>query len=339
LCERTTIQPEYTMSTLPHSRDIPFLNVGELLGLAQRASPARDDRQKIQRWASLLLEHPVKRFGAHQPNLIEERLLALAERHPNFAEAIDWISADLAFAHAAGEGLSFMRLLLVGPAGTGKTTFGLELAKALSLPAEVICMNNLQTAAALAGTERHWANSEPGAVFRLLASSPVINPVMVLDEIDKVSSRNGHEPLNALYTLLERRTARRFSDTALPDVHFDASHVNWVATANSLDMLDMPLRSRFTAFPARKLHRTEMASMISRMYHELLVAHPAVGTRMDSRLPDEVTEKLLGLMETGRDVDRLLKMLVGRALKAGRPTVSAQHVPGTWRDRAAIGFV
>lgn len=328
------------MSALPHARVVPFLNIGEFLGLAKRASPARDDRQKIQRWASLLLGHSLKRFGAHQPHLIDGRLQTLAERHPNFADVIDWISAELAFAHAAGEGLSFTRLLLVGPAGTGKTTFSLELAKALSLPVEVVCMNNLQTAAALAGTERHWANSEPGAVFRLLAGSPFINPVMVLDEIDKVQSHSGHDPLSALYTLLERRTAQRFSDTALPDIHFDASHMNWIATANSMDMLSTPLKSRFTVFSVRKLHRDEMAAMIARMYRELLDAHPAVGARMDSNLPDHAMHVLLGLLENGRDVDRLLRVLVGHALRTGQSTIAVQHLPDMpIRHRPTIGFV
>ncbi|WP_296651315.1 AAA family ATPase [Paraburkholderia sp.] len=328
------------MSALPHARVVPFLNIGEFLGLAKRSSPARDDRQKIQRWASLLLEHSVKRFGAHQPHLIDERLQTLAERHPNFAEVIDWISAELAFAHAAGEGLSFVRAMLVGAAGTGKTTFSLELAKVLSLPAEVICMNNLQTAAALAGTERHWANSEPGAVFRLLARSPVINPVMVLDEIDKVQGYSGRDPLNALYTLLERRTAQRFADTALPDVHFNASRVNWIATANSMDMLGTPLTSRFTVFSVRKLNRDEMAAMISRMYRELLDAHPAVRARMDVELPDHATHVLLGLLENGRDVDRLLRMLIGHALKTGQSTITAQHLPAIpSRRHSTVGFV
>ena len=57
--------------------------------------------------------------------------MAIRKLQPNFIEVIDWISAELVFSHTTGDGLSFLRFLLVGPVATGKTTFSLEWAKPL----------------------------------------------------------------------------------------------------------------------------------------------------------------------------------------------------------------
>src|ERR1700687_1578407 len=97
-----------------HDR-INFLDLRDLVGLAKRRSPARDEARKVKQWAGLLLEHADKRFGAQLTPCVEAGLWTLAERHPNFAEVVDFLSAEMAFARAAGHGLSFARLLLVGP--------------------------------------------------------------------------------------------------------------------------------------------------------------------------------------------------------------------------------
>jgi ATP-dependent Lon protease len=307
---------------------INFLNLRELIGIAKRRSPDRDEARKVKQWARLLLEHANKRFGAQLTLGVEAGLRTLAERHPNFSEAVDFLSAEMAFARVAGHGLSFARLLLVGPAGTGKTTFCLELAKVLGVPSHVASVNNVQTSAFLTGTERHWSNSEPGAVFQLLANSACINPVLVLDEIDKAHGHHyGYDPLNGLYTLLERRTAERFFDVALPDVHFDASHINWIATANSLETIREPLLSRFNVFQIRRLSQEEMRDVVARMYGELLDNNPAVAGQIDGVLPDDVLDALCDQLENGRDMDRMLRVLVGRTLQASESAVSTRSIP------------
>ncbi|WP_250475106.1 AAA family ATPase [Caballeronia sp. GAFFF1] len=307
---------------------INFLNLRELIGIAKRRSPDRDEARKLKQWAGLLLEHANKRFGAQLTPGVQAGLRTLAERHPNFSEAVDFVSAEMAFARAAGHGLSFARLLLVGPAGTGKTTFCLELAKLLGVPSQVASVNNVQTSAFLTGTERHWSNSEPGAVFQLLANSAYINPILVLDEIDKAHGHHqGYDPLNGLYTLLERRTAERFFDAALPGVHFDASRINWIATANSLEPIRAPLLSRFNVFQIRPLSEDELREVVARMFGELLENNPAVARQIDGALPDDVLDALCEKLGTGRDIDRMLRVLVGRTLQAGESAVSIRSIP------------
>jgi ATP-dependent Lon protease len=242
----------------------------------------------------------------------------------------------------AGHGLDFQRILLVGPAGTGKTTFCLELAKVLGLPAEVVAMNQRQTGAMLGGSDTHWGNTQPGAVFKLMAHSDVINPILVLDEIDKAlaSHYNGQDPLSSLYTLLERRTAEQFADASFPEVHINAAHINWIGTANDIGELSTPLRSRFNVFEIRPLQEDEMAALVGRMYGRLLDEHPAVRSLMEPVLPEAVVGELVAGLESGRDVDRLLRMMVGRALSNGGQITSAM-IPEMKHERAStrMGFV
>jgi ATP-dependent Lon protease len=318
-----------------------FVNVRELIGIKNRiGSSDKDDAQRHKRWLTPLIQHAAKGFGAQRNEALDVALDQLAQDHPNFADVIGWIEAELGFATAAEHGLDFQRILLVGPAGTGKTTFCLELAKVLGLPVEVVAMNNRQTGAFLGGSEAYWGNTQPGAVFKLLAHSPVINPILVLDEIDKTSAYHGYDPLASLYTLMERRTAEQFADASFPDVRFNAAHVNWIATANDIAGLSTPLRSRFNVFQIRSLHDDEMAALVGRMYDRLLDEHPAVRSLMAPVLPEAIVGELVAGLESGRDVDRLLRMMVGRALGNGGQ-ITAAMIPEVKQERAGtrMGFV
>lgn len=330
----------YCVSNLGEAMQSPeFLNLREVIGISKRANSSdKDESPRIKRWMTPLIQHAAKTFGALRSDTLNIGLSNLAQHHPNFDSVIGWIQAELAFASAAGHGLDFQRILLVGPAGTGKTTFCMELANVLGLPVDIVAMNNRQTNAFLGGSETYWGNTQPGTVFKLLARSPVINPVIVLDEIDKTSAYQ-LDPLASLYTLLERRTAAQFTDASFPDVHINAAHINWIATANDIDPLSTPLRSRFNVFEIRPLDADEMAVLISRMYGQLLEAHPAVQDLMVPVLPEVVLEALVAVLASGRDVDRLLRMMIGRALSVGGQLTAAM-IPEAKRERAStrMGF-
>jgi ATP-dependent Lon protease len=93
--------------------------------------------------------------------------------------------------------------------------------------------------------------------------------------------------------------------------------VNWIATANSTEDLSPALLSRFNTFEIRRLTTDEIAALVQRIYTRLIDENPGVRTHVDEQLPADVSDALVGAMESGRDIDRVLRRILGRALQSG----------------------
>lgn len=234
-----------------------------------------------------------------------DALEALRRTHPNFWQVIEHLQREAILSGASGRPLMGLRLLLVGPPGVGKTDFALSLASVLSLPPPlVIDMSTAQTNSDLAGSSTYWSNSAPGRLFEALLESSVGNPLVVLDEIDKVREIYGQpDPRSPLYGLWETSTARRWSDLSVPWVTLDLTAINWIATANYLDVLPRPLVSRAQVFEIRPPTSTESLAVVQSVYARLLAERqlhrwvPAhVGPRLARQLaglpPRQVRKRL-----------------------------------------------
>jgi len=177
-----------------------------------------------------------------------DKLAELKRRSPNMSTYIDTVIAQITMhdKFAIVKPLRFAPVLLVGPPGCGKTYVAAQVAEALGIWHGNINLSLATESFVISGCPKGYSSATPGDVARRMSKSDCVNPLLILDELDKASFYPAGRPAltGPLLQILEADTAAQFEDACLK-CEFDVSHVSWLATANDISQVPAPVLSRF----------------------------------------------------------------------------------------------
>lgn len=289
--------------------DIPGLQIFNPIHIKDRRDASHKSRLRDE--LDSLSEEPLwKPFSRIHSNTLE-KLDALEAGFPNFSMVVRLCRTNITLCNLEKPGiLQLPPMLLSGPPGIGKTLFMESLSKALSTPFFSLDMSTISTGFIISGGTSAWSDSKPGFISESLRKSTSANPIVMLDEIDKVSGSLQFDPLAPFYSLFEEHTAKRFVDEFL-EIPMNASGVIWVATANYPEQIPAPIRSRMRVIEISPPDESQAAAVARSVYQSILVEN-RWGKHFNPALNDDVLRTLVALPP--RQMRQSLREAMGQAV-------------------------
>ena len=260
---------------------------------------------------------------------LQEAEEILDEDHYGLKKVKDRIIQQLAVM-ALNKKQSGSILLFVGAPGTGKTSIGQSIAKALHREYVRISLGGIRDEAEIRGHRRTYVGAMPGRIMEGMKRSKAQNPVMVLDEVDKLAKDYGGDPASALLEVLDPEQNYSFTDHYM-NVPYDLSNVFFVCTANSTDTIPEPLLNRMEVIqfpgytPVEKFH-------IARK-HLLPKAMKAMGIKAQNlKVTDGALEKVIaeytaesGVRGLKKQIDVLCRHAAVKLVKGEQKSITVNE--------------
>ena len=261
-------------------------------------------------------------------SVLLEKLDELYETFPHFESVIKHMENLMILQEKGDKSFYIPPLLSGGGPGIGKTFFCNTLSQLVNTRFEVINMESVTANFVLTGGNAQWNSADTGKIFKTLfhEDNKMINPIILLDELEKGGGDSRYGVHNALLPLLERYTAKKFKDECIP-LEIDASYIVWFATANDLDKISAPIKSRFDIFSVPNPTPSQRKALIKGIYKKIREGN-SWGHYFDEHLPEESLDMLANLMAPGaaRDLRKSITLACSKAVKTESKIILPMHI-------------
>ena len=277
----------------------------------QRLSSMSPEQNQVRTYIDTVLSLPWNKYSIDREDLKEIRSI-LDSTHFD----MDDLKTRIIEYIAVNKNTNSLRgpiLCLVGPSGIGKSTLAYSVAKALNRKFEKISLGGIHDEGEIRGHRRTYLGSAPGKIISSLIKAKTANPVILLDEVDKITSDLKGDPASALLEVLDGSLNKHFMDNYL-DIEFDLSKVMFILTANNIDNIPEALKDRLEIIELSG-YLIEEKKEIAKTYliPKILKEHNIKGIT----IPDEVITEIIEnyTKESGvRELERLISKIVRKVV-------------------------
>jgi ATP-dependent Lon protease len=270
-----------------------------------KVPPSSPDHQVLRSYLELVLELPWRKASEEHLDLSKVRHV-LEEDHYGIKEVKERIVEHLAVLKLNPTAKAPI-LCLVGPPGVGKTSLGQSIARAMGRTFERFSLGGVHDEAELRGHRRTYVGALPGRIIQAVRRAGVNNPVLMLDEVDKLGRDFRGDPAAALLEILDPAQNHTFRDHYL-DLPFDLSKVFFITTANTLDTISQPLLDRMEIIRVQGYSEHEKAEIARRYLWPRRLKEAGLDASQ-AILPDEVLNLVIGRYTREAGVRQLEQML------------------------------
>jgi ATP-dependent Lon protease len=270
-----------------------------------RIPAAAPDNQMIRTYLELLLELPWEKTTEDVLDLQNARKI-LDEDHFDLHEVKDRIIEHLAVLKL-NPNANAPILCFVGPPGVGKTSLGQSIARAMGRKFERVSLGGLHDEAELRGHRRTYIGALPGRIIQAVRRAGVNNPLIMLDEVDKVGRDYRGDPTAALLEILDPAQNNSFRDNYL-NLPFDLSKIFFITTANTLDTVPRPLLDRLEVLGLTGYSEEEKLEIAKRYLLPRQLSQSGLKSEQLT-LPEESLKKVISRYTREAGVRRLEQMI------------------------------